>query len=148
MLLARQDKQTRDQAKRSHGRMLTNLWYCTEAHVLELSLYVARGTHGSDLCFVCVLHVSMCQQDSETLCCSSGVLSSEVRLEECERSGWKQSKGKRRLLRGPGRGEERVFSGSGCLAGLTCGLETLFTKMQQKHCEVISVPQCSMCKRY
>lgn len=85
--------------------MLTNLWYCTEAHVLELSLYVARGTHGSDLCFVCVLHVSMCQQDYETLCCSSGVLSSEVRLEECERSGWKQSKGKRRLLRGPGRGE-------------------------------------------
>ena len=46
------------------------------------------------------------------------------------------------------RGGERVFSGSGCLAGLTCGLETLFTKMQQKHCKVISVLQCSTYQRY
>lgn len=72
------------------------------------------------------------------------------------RSGWRnvrgvdgsRAEGKEEEFTLGTRGEERVFSGSGCLVGVTCGLQTLFTKMQQKHCEVISVPQCSMCKRY
>jgi muconolactone delta-isomerase len=58
----------------------------------------------------------MCQQDYETLCCSSCVLSGEVRLEECERSGWKQSRGKRRLLRGPGEGRGYSLAAAASLA--------------------------------
>jgi hypothetical protein len=65
------------------------------------------------------------------------------------RSGWRnvrgedgsRPEGKEEAVTAGTRGEERVFSGSGCLAGVTCGLQTLFTKMQQEHCKIISVVQ-------